>query len=291
MNLAYGPVRRGDRRGRRAALEPRPRGAAALPLRYLIATPGAGGPDPTPGPGDLPVRLINVVLMLFNLLPIPPLDGSKVLFAFLPQTAFRSGPCWSSTGSSSSSSSSSSRRARRSADRVFFPIMDGIYRHPGGALRPASSARISGPVSGHWSARRWRPGSDPSSSRCSTRCTSRIDATDSMSSPPLRAHGVDEPEVLVAGLLHDAGKGDTGVWPRVAYSLGQAYGPWVWRVAGRPARSLRGDREAPRSTPRHRPSSPPRPGCSARTVELIRNQDAPVDPEFGELLRLADEAS
>ena len=26
---------------------------------------------------------INLVLMLFNLLPIPPLDGSKVLFAFL----------------------------------------------------------------------------------------------------------------------------------------------------------------------------------------------------------------
>ena len=32
-------------------------------------------------------------------------------------------------------------------------------------------------------------------------------------------------------------------------------------------------------------------GCTARTVELIRNQDAPLDPEFGELLRLADEAN
>jgi Zn-dependent protease len=27
--------------------------------------------------------LINIVLMVFNFLPIPPLDGSKVLFAFL----------------------------------------------------------------------------------------------------------------------------------------------------------------------------------------------------------------
>ena len=26
---------------------------------------------------------INLVLMVFNLIPIPPLDGSKVLFAFL----------------------------------------------------------------------------------------------------------------------------------------------------------------------------------------------------------------
>jgi hypothetical protein len=32
-------------------------------------------------------------------------------------------------------------------------------------------------------------------------------------------------------------------------------------------------------------------GCPARTVELIRYQDAPIDPEFGELLRLADEAN
>jgi hypothetical protein len=31
--------------------------------------------------------------------------------------------------------------------------------------------------------------------------------------------------------------------------------------------------------------------CSPRTVELIRNQDAPLDAEFGELLRLADEAN
>ena len=32
-------------------------------------------------------------------------------------------------------------------------------------------------------------------------------------------------------------------------------------------------------------------GCSPRTVELIRNQDAPLDADFGELLRLADEAN
>jgi Zn-dependent protease len=57
--------------------------AAAIPLRYLIGNP------------DLAVQIplllqildffiyINIVLMVFNLIPIPPLDGSKVLFAFL----------------------------------------------------------------------------------------------------------------------------------------------------------------------------------------------------------------
>lgn len=35
------------------------------------------------------IVLINIVLGVFNLVPIPPLDGSKVLFAFLPASAHR----------------------------------------------------------------------------------------------------------------------------------------------------------------------------------------------------------
>jgi len=31
---------------------------------------------------------INIVLMAFNLLPVPPLDGSKVLFSLLPDQTY-----------------------------------------------------------------------------------------------------------------------------------------------------------------------------------------------------------
>ncbi len=57
--------------------------AAAIPLRYLISQP-----DLLNQLGMLAqilslFVLINLVLMIFNLIPVPPLDGSKVLFAFL----------------------------------------------------------------------------------------------------------------------------------------------------------------------------------------------------------------
>lgn len=106
----------------------------------------------------------------------------------------------------------------------------------------------------------------------------------------LRVDGVGERDVLLAGLLHDAGKGRTGVWPRVAYSLGSRYGAWVWRVAG-VLPGFRGSLERLRTHAETSATLAAAAGCSVRTVELIRHQDAPTDPEFGELLRLADEAN
>ena len=106
----------------------------------------------------------------------------------------------------------------------------------------------------------------------------------------LRADGVTEDEVLLAGLLHDAGKGHIGVWPRVAYSLGQRYGSWVWRIAS----YVPGWRDVLRRLRDHAETSAVlsgEAGCSARTVELIRHQDAPIDPVAGRALQLADEAN
>ena len=106
----------------------------------------------------------------------------------------------------------------------------------------------------------------------------------------LRAERVSERDALLAGLLHDAGKGDTGVWPRVAYALAGNYGQWIATVArrlpgfGAPIERLR----THASTSAELAAAA---GCPPRTVELIRWQDAPIDPEFGELLKLADEAN
>jgi len=106
----------------------------------------------------------------------------------------------------------------------------------------------------------------------------------------LRTEGVTEPDVLLAGLLHDAGKGRTGLWPRVAYSLGARHGTWIWRSVS-VVPGFHPAIDSLRAHPETSATLAAAVGCSARTVELIRHQDAPDDPEFGELLRLADEAN
>ena len=64
--------------------------AAAIPLRYINATGMEVG---LLRPFLDFFVLINLVLMVFNLIPIPPLDGSKVLFAFMdPRTAWQVRP-------------------------------------------------------------------------------------------------------------------------------------------------------------------------------------------------------
>jgi len=66
--------------------------AGAIPLRYMVAT---GMEFQLPLIAEFLVLFvqINLILMVFNLIPIPPLDGSKVLFAFMnPRTVWQVRP-------------------------------------------------------------------------------------------------------------------------------------------------------------------------------------------------------
>ena len=125
-----------------------------------------------------------------------------------------------------------------------------------------------------------------------------------MSSPRSGADGVTEPDVLVAGLLHDAGKGDTGVWPRVAYSLASAVrrlGPRDGRMAAR-LRTRAGAAANPRGHVRRagggrrllapdrgadpRPGRPDRSGvrraaASRGRGQLMAGDGSPGDPGHG----------
>ena len=59
--------------------------AVALPLRALIAAPDLLVQVPMIVLDTMVIFIkINLLLMVFNLFPIPPLDGSKVLFALMP---------------------------------------------------------------------------------------------------------------------------------------------------------------------------------------------------------------
>jgi len=57
--------------------------AGAIPLRYFINNQNLVSEAPILGLVLQQFVVINLILMVFNLIPIPPLDGSKVLFALV----------------------------------------------------------------------------------------------------------------------------------------------------------------------------------------------------------------
>ena len=101
----------------------------------------------------------------------------------------------------------------------------------------------------------------------------------------------DDPELLMAGLLHDCSKGPGVRLPhRVAWSLGERYGEGVTHAFAR----LPGFGAAFERLRDHAHDSARlalEAGCSERTAELIRHQADPVDLSAGVALKLADEAS
>jgi hypothetical protein len=114
--------------------------------------------------------------------------------------------------------------------------------------------------------------------------------------------GAGDPDLLLAGLLHDCGKSTlngrgVGLLPRIGWSLSEAFGPWILRLA----RPLPGMRPALDQLRHHAQRSAElvlAAGGSVRTAGLIRGQDVEsaesgpgsADPA-AELLRLADEAN
>jgi HD domain len=105
----------------------------------------------------------------------------------------------------------------------------------------------------------------------------------------LRRAGVSDRDVLAAGLLHDCGKGDTGWPPRVAWSLGEKFGPWVHATASR-IPGWGGAMTRLRDHAELSAAAVEAIGLPPFAVALVREQDAPSDPQFGRLFHAADEA-
>jgi hypothetical protein len=106
----------------------------------------------------------------------------------------------------------------------------------------------------------------------------------------LERRGAVDQDLLVAGLLHDCGKGPRIRFVhRVAWSLGQHYGAWIWRAAAR-VPTFRAGLAAMRDHAERSARLAAEAGCSARTIALIRNQEKPTDEE-GRLLLEADESN
>jgi hypothetical protein len=105
----------------------------------------------------------------------------------------------------------------------------------------------------------------------------------------LRRGGIRDRDVLAAAVLHDCAKGDTGPLPRIAWSLGEAYGPRVWaiarRVPGWDAALTRLETHAEASAGLVADA-----GLPPFAVDLVRHQAEPVDETYGHAFHAADEA-
>jgi hypothetical protein len=105
----------------------------------------------------------------------------------------------------------------------------------------------------------------------------------------LRRGGIRDRDVLAAAVLHDCAKGDTGPLPRIAWSLGEAFGPRVWSIA----RRVPGWNAALTRLENHAEASArlvESAGLPPFAVDLVRYQAEPQDPTYGTAFHAADEA-
>jgi len=101
--------------------------AAAIPLRYMIANRELI--DQLPLLADILFLFvqINILLMIFNFIPVPPLDGSKVLFAFLDRrTEYQIRPFLEQYGFFILIALLFLPPGNSIGGRIIFPILDGI---------------------------------------------------------------------------------------------------------------------------------------------------------------------
>jgi Zn-dependent protease len=102
--------------------------AAAIPLRYLYANPSLILDVPML---EIVLSLfiqINLLLMIFNFIPIPPLDGSKVMFAFMDRrTEYQIRPMLERYGFVILIAILFFPPGNSIGGRIIFPILDGLY--------------------------------------------------------------------------------------------------------------------------------------------------------------------
>jgi Zn-dependent protease len=108
--------------------------AAAIPLRYILDHPELVGQVGLLFDVLVIFVQLNLILMLFNLVPIPPLDGSKVLFAFLnPRLVWQWRPILEQYGIIILIVLFFFPPGNSIGARIIFPIIDAIFRFLVGA--------------------------------------------------------------------------------------------------------------------------------------------------------------
>ncbi len=102
--------------------------AAAIPLRYMVANPQLI--DSVPMLANILSLFIqiNLLLMIFNFIPIPPLDGSKVMFAFMDRrTEYQIRPFLEQYGFLILIAVLFLPPGNSIGGRIIFPILDGLF--------------------------------------------------------------------------------------------------------------------------------------------------------------------